>query len=116
MRVWSRGLGRVELAADLKRVKVVYDGGTLFIVGKSEPPVSWDFVVSIDSSELWRVSRVVLNRHGVGFTSKYLRMRLFDRKKLSADLARATVPRTGIKPEQEYARILAKARPQKRGN
>jgi len=115
MRVWSRGLGRVELAADLKRVKVVYDGGTLFIVGKSEPPVSWDFVVSIDSSELWRVSRVVLNRHGVGFTSKYLRMRLFDRRKLSADLARATVTRTGIKPEQEYARILAKARPQKRG-
>ena len=113
MRVWSRGLGRVELAADLKRVKIVYDGGTLFIVGRSEPPVSWDFVVSIDSSELWRVSRVVANRHGAGFTARYLWMRLFNRKKLSADLAKATSTRTGIKPEQEYARVLAKARPQK---
>lgn len=113
MRVWSRGLGRVELAADLRRVKAVYEGGTLIIVGKTEPPVSWDFVVSLNPAELWDIAGVVLNRHGLKFMGKYTKLRLLDGKQLRADHAKAIAPRTGIKPELEFAPVMARARQKK---
>jgi hypothetical protein len=113
VRVWSRGLGRVELAADLERVKVIYDGGTLFLVGKSEPPVSWDFVVSLDSAELWKVTRLAFNRPGMGFMLRYFKLRLFDRKQLAAHRAKSTTPRVGTNPDRDYAPVIAKTRPQK---
>jgi len=114
VRVWSRGLGRVELAADLRRVKALYEGGTLIIVGKTEPPVSWDFVVSLNSAELWDIAEVVLNRHGLKFVGRYSKLRLLNRKQLRENHAKAIATRTGIKPELEFATILAKTRGQQR--
>ena len=112
MRVWSRGLGRVELAADIRRAKALYEGGTLIIVGKTEPPVSWDFVVSLNSAELWDIAEVVLNRHGLKFVGRYSKLRFLNRKQLRVDHAKAIAPRTGIKPDQEFGPILAKTRQQ----
>jgi hypothetical protein len=110
LKVWSRGLGRVELAADLEKVRVIHEGDTLFLVGKSEPPVSWDFIVSLDSSELWRIFGLALNRQGLGFSLRYLWLRLFDNKRLVANRIKSTKTRVGTNPEKDYAPVLAKAR------
>jgi hypothetical protein len=109
MRVWSRGLGRVELAADLNKVKVMYDGKSLYITGRTEPPVGWDFVVVLNSCELWPIVKAVMNKQGGKFFLKYVKLRATDRKALKENYAEATHTRTGVKPELEYAEILKAA-------
>jgi len=110
MRVWSRGLGRVELAADLKKVKVIADGKTLYIVGRTEPPVSWDFVVRLDVCELWPVIRLMVNKQGGKLFNEYLKLKLFNSNELKEGYKEAVKTRSGIKPDEEYASILIRAK------
>ena len=92
---------------------MIHDGDTLFLVGKTEPPVSWDFIVSLDSSELWKVARLALNRQGLGFMLRFLWLSLFHRKELALDRVKSTTPRLGTNPDREYAPLLTKVRPRK---
>lgn len=112
MKVWSRGLGRVELAIDLKKAGIIFDGKRLFIVGKTEPPVSWEFVMSADASEFWCLARTVLNRRGIRFILKYMFLKLLRPGDFKERYADATRCRTGLKPEQEYAFALQQVRKQ----
>ncbi|MDG6922251.1 MAG: 4Fe-4S binding protein, partial [Nitrososphaerota archaeon] len=106
MRVWSKGLGRVELAADLRKVKVIYDGKALLLTGKTEPPVSWEFVVVLSSTELWPMLKLVISNAGRRFVTKWVRLRLFDRAALQEEYKFAIKTRPGAKPEVEYAGII----------
>lgn len=106
MRVWSRGLGRVELAADLKKVRIIYDGKSMYLTGKTEAPLGWDFVVVIDSTELWPMAKLVSNGKGLKFLSRWLKLRLFDHKALKEGYNKATKTRSGVKPDIEYAQII----------
>ncbi|MEM4281577.1 MAG: hypothetical protein QXH32_01620 [Candidatus Caldarchaeum sp.] len=110
MKVWSRGLGRVELAIDLKKANIVFDGKRLYIVGKTEPPVSWEFVMSADTAEFWRLARTILNRHGIHFILKFIIQRLIKPREHKKSYEEATKCRTGVKPEQEYAFVLKRTK------
>ena len=114
MKVWSRGLGRVELAIDLKKANILFDGNRLFIVGRTEPPVSWEFVMSADTSEFWRLARTVLNRQGIRFILKFMSLRLLRPGENKKKYEEATKCRTGLKPEQEYAFALQHVKGQQR--
>lgn len=106
MRVWSKGLGRVELAADLKKVRILYDGNAILLTGKTEPPVSWEFVVVLSSTELWPMLKLVISNAGMRFASKWLKLRLFNRKAMEEGYKVAIKTRPGAKPEIEYAGII----------
>jgi hypothetical protein len=115
MRVWSRGLGRVELAMDVKKVVTVFDGKALYLTGRTEPPVGWDFVVIIGPSEAGALVKLML-QYKVGlFFRKFLRLKATHRKQLAADYAVAVRTRTGVKPDIEYADILKLAPPKPAG-
>lgn len=111
MRVWSKGLGRVELAADLKKVRVLYDkdGNAILLTGKTEPPVSWEFVVVLSSAELWPVAKLVMTNAGRRFITKWLNFRLFDHKGKDEAYKLAVKTRPGAKPEIEYAALIKEA-------
>lgn len=106
MRVWSKGLGRVELAADLRKVRIIYDGKSLLLTGKTEPPVSWEFVVVLSSTEMWPMLKLVMSNAGRRFLSKWLKLRLFDRATMQEEYKFAIKTRPGAKPEIEYAGII----------
>ena len=106
LRVWSKGLGRVELAADLKKVRVLYDGNAILLTGKTEPPVSWEFVVVLSSTELWPMMKLVVSNAGRRFFTKWLKLRLFDNKAMAEGYRLAIKTRPGAKPEIEYAGII----------
>jgi hypothetical protein len=111
MRVWSRGLGRVELAMDVKKVVTVFDGKALYLTGRTEPPVGWDFVVIIGPSEAGALVKLML-QYKVGlFFRKFLRLKATRRQQLASDYAVAVRTRTGVKPDIEYADILKLAPP-----
>ncbi len=115
MRVWSRGLGRVELAMDVKKVVTVFDGDALYLTGRTEPPVGWDFVVIIGPSEAGALVRLML-QYKVGlFFRRFLRLKMTHRKELAKDYAVAVRTRTGVKPDIEYASILKLAPPKPAG-
>ncbi|MGB6442196.1 MAG: hypothetical protein WBF81_02735, partial [Thermoplasmata archaeon] len=106
MRVWSRGLGRVELAMDVRKVVTVFDGKALYLTGRTEPPVGWDFVVIIGPSEAGSLVRMML-QYKVGlFFRRFLHLRMTQKQQLAADYALAVRTRTGVKPDIEYAEIL----------
>ncbi|MFQ6012470.1 MAG: hypothetical protein ACE5LS_02345 [Thermoplasmata archaeon] len=111
MRVWSRGLGRVELAADLNKVKVVFDGDSFYIVGRTEPPVGWDFVVRLSPSETESIVKLLLNRQIGRFLTRFLGLRAWKSDQLAEQLKEATTTRTGVRPDQEYAELLKLAPP-----
>ena len=109
MRVWSRGLGRVELAADLKKAQVSFDGDSLYIVGRTEPPVKWDFVVRLNPCETEAIMKLILNRQGGRFISRFLRLRTLSPDRLGKNYKEATTMRTGVRPDQDYASLLGTA-------
>lgn len=96
----------MELAADLRKVKVIYDGKALLLTGKTEPPVSWEFVVVLSSTELWPMLKLVISNAGRRFVTKWVRLRLFDRAALQEEYKFAIKTRPGAKPEVEYAGII----------
>jgi len=108
LRVWSRGLGKVELAIDLKKAHIVYERKKIYIMGKTEPPVSWDFVMSVDAAEVGRLVRAFGNKQGIQLIGQYAKMRLFSPKELKTRYVEATKTRTGVRPDQEYAPLLGK--------
>ncbi len=106
MRVWSRGLGRVELAMDVRKVVTVFDGKALYLTGRTEPPVGWDFVVIIGPSEAGSLVRMML-QYKVGlFFRRFLHLKMTAKQQLAEDYALAVRTRTGVKPDIEYAEIL----------
>jgi hypothetical protein len=109
MRVWSRGLGRVELAADLKKVDIVYDGKSLYVTGRTEPPVAWEFVVILNPCELWPIMRLVMTKEGGKFLGKYLKLRALDKRQLNENYKEATHTKTGVKPDVQYAPVIQTA-------
>jgi hypothetical protein len=80
-------------------------------MGKTEPPVSWDFVMSCDAAELWRLARTVGNKQGIQLVGQYAKMRLFKPSELKSRYGEATKTRTGVRPDQEYAPLLGKKKP-----
>ncbi len=116
MRVWSRGLGRVELAADLKKVDIAYDGKSLYVTGRTEPPVSWEFVLVLNPCELWPIIKLVMTQEGSKFLGKYLKLRAFNKQQLQENYEEATHTKTGIKPDVQYAPILQSAARKKLGD
>ena len=41
----------------LEEAHIVYERKKIYIMGKTEPPVSWDFVMSVDAAEVGRLVR-----------------------------------------------------------
>ena len=76
------------------------------MTGKTEPPVGWDFVVVLNSAELWPMLKLVMNNKGRRFFQRWLKLRLFDHKGLESKYIEATKTRTGVKPDVEYASII----------
>jgi hypothetical protein len=106
LRVWSKGLGRVELAVDLNKARVMHDGNSLLLTGKTAPPVSWEFVIVLSSTELWPLMKLVMSNAGRRFFRRWLKLRLFDRKAMEEEYKTAIKTRPGAKPEIEYAGII----------
>lgn len=77
-------------------------------MGKTEPPVSWDFVMSLDASEVWPLAKAMGNKQGLRLFGKYSKMRLLTPGKIKTSYVEATKTRTGVRPDQEYAPLLAK--------
>lgn len=96
----------MELAADLKKVRVLYDGNSMLLTGKTEPPVSWEFVVVLSSTELWPMMKLVMTNAGRRFITKWLKLRMFDHKGMEEGYKFAIKTRPGAKPEIEYAGII----------
>lgn len=110
MKVWSRGLGRVELAIDLKKTKIVYSNKKLYLVGRTAPPAAWDFVMSVDSTELWRLVRTLMNKEGMKFIWQYPKIRIAKPKEFKERYQETIKTRTGVKPDQDYAELLVLAK------
>lgn len=108
MKMWSRGLGRVELAVDLRKTEIIYHNKKLYVVGKTEPPASWEFVITIDAAEVWRLVGVILNKKGLNLIVENIKMEISNRKGLKARYNEATKTRTGLTPQQEYAFVFQK--------
>ena len=115
MRVWSRGLGRVELAMDVQKVVTVFDVNALYLTGRTEPPVGWDFVVIIGPSEAGALVRLLLQYKVGRFFRRFLRLKMTKPKELGEDYKVAVRTRTGVKPDIEYAAILKMAPPKPAG-
>jgi hypothetical protein len=114
MRVWSKGLGRVELGFDLTKVKVEFVDNQLVLSGKTEPPVSWDFVIKVDVSEAWLLGMVGIKKPGLNLFSRYLYYKAMKRKMLRERFVDAKKTRTGVSPQvkqsiRPQAKIVAKS-------
>jgi len=91
---------------DVRKVVTVFDGKALYLTGRTEPPVGWDFVVIIGPSEAGSLVRMML-QYKVGlFFRRFLHLRITQKQQLAADYALAVRTRTGVKPDIEYAEIL----------
>lgn len=104
MRVWSRGLGRVELGFDLRKTKIEFADNELILSGKTEPPAAWDFVVKIDVSEAWLLGKIGIGRSGLSLFSKYLELKTINRKLLKERLTKAVKTRTGVEPQRKQTK------------
>jgi len=52
MQFWSKGLGKRTLELKLRNAKVIKSGNLLYLKGDLEEPVSWDYIMPIDSADL----------------------------------------------------------------
>lgn len=105
MRVWSRGLGRVELGFDLRKVKVEYVDNQMILSGKTEPPASWDFVIKLDVSETFLLGKVAASRSGVSLFSHYLKYKTLNRRMLRERMTEATKTKTGVQPQLRPSQV-----------
>ena len=96
MRVWSRGLGRVELGFDLTKVVKEFNNNELTLSGKTEPPVSWDFEIKMDVSEVWLLTKLAASKPGLRLFSKYMEYKVTNRKILKERYQEAKKTRTGV--------------------
>ena len=65
-------------------------------MGKTEPPVNWDFVMTVDAAEVWRLTRTIGNKQGMRLVGQYAKMRLFKPRELRIRYGEATKTRTGV--------------------
>jgi hypothetical protein len=98
VRVWSKGLGRVELAINLDKVDVDFNDGYYIIKGVTEPPVVWNYYILISESEVMTMLKLASKKEAFRLFLRWLKYRLFNRKKLKERFIEATTTRTAIKP------------------
>lgn len=89
----------MELGFDLTKVKIDFVENELVISGKTEPPVSWDFMIKMDVSEAWKLGRIGLSKPGVTLFSKYIGYKAVKRKMLNERYQNAKKTRTGVQPQ-----------------
>ncbi len=104
MKVWSRGLGKVELGFNLKEVAVKFEEDNFVIRGKTQPPVVWEFMIRIDASEPMLLAKLLMNKPGMKLFFRWLRYKLFDRKSLKKRFAEAIKTGTVAKPTVAVAK------------
>lgn len=66
MKVWSRGLGKMELLLDLSKYTVRRDGENIFIEGIITDPVYWDFRITMTAADLPGLLHIAANRTMAG--------------------------------------------------
>lgn len=78
MKVWSKGLGNIELVLDFEKYWVEtenVDGKeNVYIKGVITDPVFWDFRITMDKSDIPGLLNVAINRLMIMMFVKNLRM------------------------------------------
>ncbi|MEW5946234.1 MAG: hypothetical protein AB1742_08555 [bacterium] len=96
MRVWSKGLGNIELILDFEKYRVERENSgseeKFFIKGMITDPVVWDFRITMTREDIPGLLHIALNQNIMLMFLKNLRMtlaavlgRLFFPKKKPAD-------------------------------
>ncbi|MFH1537625.1 MAG: hypothetical protein ABIH66_01610 [bacterium] len=78
MKVWSKGLGNIELILDFEKYRVEtenVDGKeNVYIKGVITDPVFWDFRITMDKSDIPGLLHVAINRLMIMMFVKNLKM------------------------------------------
>ena len=72
MKVWSKGLGQLELVLDFSKYTVRRDGGQIFIEGIITDPVYWDFRITLTGDDVPGLLHVATNRPMIGMLLRNL--------------------------------------------
>ena len=94
MRVWSKGLGKIELVMDFEKYRVEREKEEkkekLYIKGVIKDPVVWDFRITITKEDIPGILSIALNRYMILLFLKNLMLaiafvftRLFRRRKVT---------------------------------
>ncbi|MCP4750365.1 MAG: hypothetical protein GY866_05705 [Proteobacteria bacterium] len=52
MRMWSKGLGKIELEVDFSHYKVVTEEENTVIKGITEHPIKWNFTITLEKEDI----------------------------------------------------------------
>jgi len=66
MKVWSKGLGKIELILDFSEYTVRREGEDILIEGVITDPVYWDFRITMSGADVPGLLHVALNRTMIG--------------------------------------------------
>ena len=73
MKLWSKGLGSVELEVDFCHYRVVEEEGDTLIKGVTDDPVQWNFIITLDREDIPGLMNVVFRFRTMGFLLRNLK-------------------------------------------
>lgn len=63
MKVWSKGLGKLELFADFKNYYTEAENDEVYIKGTITDPVVWDFKITVTREDIPGLTHLILNKN-----------------------------------------------------
>ncbi len=89
MKMWSQGLGKIELEVDGLYMDVVKEGEDTMITGVTDAPVEWKFEVTLEKDDLPGLMHIAFKKNTLIFLVRNMHLafifffrRIFNRKKL----------------------------------
>ncbi len=73
MRMWSQGLGSIELVVDGQNMTVINNDGKTIVKGVTDEPVEWDFEVTLEKEDIPGILNLVFKYTLIKFLMKNIR-------------------------------------------
>ena len=90
MKMWSQGLGKIELEVDGRCMNVVKEGQNTMIKGVTDAPVEWKFEVTLEKDDLPGLLHLAFKKNTLIFLIRNMHLvfifffgKIFNRKKLA---------------------------------
>ncbi|MCP4672648.1 MAG: hypothetical protein GY857_15240 [Desulfobacula sp.] len=91
MRMWSQGLGKIELEVDGRTMDVIKQDKEIKITGITDAPVEWVFEVTLEKDDFIGLLNVILTRKMLSFFRANIKLvfsSLFDRSEKEKPMTR----------------------------
>jgi hypothetical protein len=73
MKMWSQGLGKIELEVNARSMDIVLEDGQTKVKGVTQAPVEWNYIVTLEKDDIPAILHLALKWKTIQYVLRHIR-------------------------------------------